>query len=141
MDGNRAEDGVYLRYRFGYERKHNDTVIANLIDNSDCSVFEMLAALAIRCEEHIMNNPDIGNRTGKWFWCMINNLGLSDMNDENFDEAYTEMVIDRFLDHEYKRNGEGGLFVLECPPRDLRYVEIWHQAMWFLDEYLENREE
>lgn len=37
---------------------------------------EMIIALAIRLEEHIMDDPDIGNRTGQWFWDMIVSLGL-----------------------------------------------------------------
>ena len=76
MDGNRAEDGVDLRYRFGYENGYSSSMISVYLDNRMCSVLEMMIALAIRCEEHIMDDPDIGNRTGQWFWNMIVNLGL-----------------------------------------------------------------
>ena len=68
MDGNRAEDGVDLRYRFGYENGYSSSMISVYLDNRMCSVLEMMIALAIRCEEHIMDDPDIGNRTGQWFW-------------------------------------------------------------------------
>lgn len=68
MDGNRAEDGIELRYRFGREQGYRDAVIANCLDIRPCSILEMMIALAIRCEEHIMEDPDIGNRTVQWFW-------------------------------------------------------------------------
>ncbi len=60
MDGNRAEDGIDLRYRFGREQGYRDAVIANCLDIRPCSILEMMIALAIRCEEHIMEDPDIG---------------------------------------------------------------------------------
>ena len=59
MDGNRAEDGVDLRYRFGYENGYSSSMISVYLDNRMCSVLEMMIALAIRCEEHIMDDPDI----------------------------------------------------------------------------------
>ena len=39
-----------------------------------CSVLEMMVALAICCEETYMDNPNIGNRTGQWFWNMVKNI-------------------------------------------------------------------
>lgn len=136
MDGNRAEDGIDLRYRFGYERQYSRSMIATYLDDRPCSVLEMLTALAIRCEEHIMDDPDIGNRTGQWFWNMISNLGLSSLNDTRFDSEYLNRVITRFLNREYKRNGEGGLFTVKNCKHDLRTVEIWYQMCWYLDDIL-----
>lgn len=138
MDGNRAEDGVDLRYRFGYECGFANSAVADYLDNKDCSVLEMMVALAIRCEEHIMDNPDIGDRTGKWFLDMIVNLGLEDMTDDHFDKRYVESVLNRFLNREYKRNGDGGLFTVHHSRIDMRSVEIWYQAMWYLDEVLKS---
>lgn len=93
MDGNRAEDGIDLRYRFGYENGYSSSMISAYLDNKTCSVLEMMIALAIRCEEHIMDDPDVGNRTGQWFWNMIVNLGLGSMNDSKFDRAYIEEIV------------------------------------------------
>lgn len=138
MDGNRAEDGVDLRYRFGYECGFANSTVADYLDNKDCSVLEMMVALAIRCEEHIMDNPDIGDRTGKWFLDMIVNLGLEKMTDDHFDKRYVESVLNRFLNREYKRNGDGGLFTVHHSRIDMRSVEIWYQAMWYLDEVLKS---
>lgn len=136
MDGNRAEDGMDLRYRFGYECRHEAPVIATYLDDRPCSILEMLTALAIRCEEHIMDDPDIGNRTGQWFWSMISNLGLDFMSDTKFDKRYLDGVISKFLNREYKRNGEGGLFTVKNCKHDLRTAEIWYQMCWYLDDIL-----
>lgn len=124
-DANRAEDGISLRYRFA----HDDDIYLD----GPCSVFEMLAALAIYCEESIMDDPNIGDRTGQWFWGMIVNLGLGSMTDDVFDRREVERRIDIFLDREYKPNGVGGLFTIENCDRDLRDVEIIYQLYWYLD--------
>ena len=137
MDGNRAEDGIDLRYRFGYENDIPDSVIAACLDVEPCSVLEMMVALAIRCEEHIMSDPDIGDRAGQWFWTMLTNLGLAYMNDFKCDEDEVDIVISNLLHREYKRDGSnGGLFRFVNCDRDLRNVEIWYQAMWYLDDVL-----
>ena len=54
LDGNRAEDGTDLRFRFGFEHDIDGEIISEYLDNKPCSLLEMLVALAIRCEEHIM---------------------------------------------------------------------------------------
>lgn len=139
MDGNRAEDGIDLRYRFAYEKGYDDSFTINHLDDGPCSVLEMMIALAIRCEEHIMDDPDIGDRTTQWFWNMIDNLGLDSMNDLYFDEEYTEVIIDRFLNREYDENGKGGLFTVKRCTHDLRTVEVWYQMCWYLDDILEEQ--
>ena len=86
MDGNRFADGVDLRYRFGREHGIEDPIIASYLDIRPCSIFEMMVALAFRCEEHIMYNPVSGTLSGRWFWMFIDNLGLKDMTDTRFDD-------------------------------------------------------
>lgn len=133
MDANREEDGIDLRYRFITEvgiPKNYQEVYGYL--DGPCSVLEMMIALAIRCEESIMDDPDIGDRTSEWFWLMMKNLGLDYMSDRKFDRNVAEEKISIFLDRRYKRNGEGGLFVVNGR-RDLRKVEIWYQMCWYLD--------
>lgn len=141
-DENRYQDGVDLRYRFGYDRQiRYQDIQDELSDDIPCSVLEMLAALALRCEEDLMSNEHYGNRTGYWFWEMIKNLGLINQTDDNFDILYVELAIDRFLTRSYRKNGEGGIVVLEHPPRDLRTVELWYQMMWYLSERIKKGQE
>lgn len=136
MDGNRAEDGVCLRYRFAYEFGYDDAMIASYLDTRESCVLEMMVALCVRCEENIMDNPEMGNRTGQWFWTMITSLGLIDSDDENYDEGYVDFIIERFLDREYEADGNGGLFTIPGTKDDLRTVEIWAQLCWYLDTIL-----
>ena len=135
FDGNRAEDGIDLRYRFAYEHHYDNTLVLNCLDrrNGKCSVLELMVALSIKCEEY-MDNPDTGDRTGQWFWDMVASLGLADMTDLYFDEVYVEQIIDRFLNRDYAPDGKGGLFTIRRCRHDLREVEIWHQMCWYLND-------
>ena len=135
MDANRAEDGMDLRYRFGYENAYNGPMIAAYLDNRPCSVLEMMVALANRCEEQFMEDPHAGCRRGQWFFDMLASLGLSDMDDAHFRRSYVETVVAKFLSRQYDRNGAGGLFTVNNRP-DLRKAEIWYQLNWYLDSIL-----
>ena len=134
MDQNRAEEGINLRYRFaltnGYEESPD--VIMDCL-GGPCSVLEMMIALAIYCEEHIMDDTSAGDRTAQWFWGMITNLGLGSMTDNRFDKRYVTDTIERFLDREYEPDGHGGLFTIRECTYDLRDVEIFHQLCWYLN--------
>lgn len=136
MDENRQTDGEDLRYQFGREAGYSDSMIASLLDEHPCSILEMMVALSIRCEDRFASDPEVGNRTSMWFWEMIDSLGLSNMTDSNFDLDYIEACIDRFLDRDYKPNGEGGLFKLKHPMKDMRQVDIWYQMCYYLNEVL-----
>lgn len=128
-DDNRADDGVQLRRRYALEC--HDMELSDYIVGP-CSVFEMMVALAIRCEENIMDDALYGNRTGQWFWGMIHNLGLTPMTDSEFDRNFVDEVIARLLNREYEPDGKGGLFTVRHCDHDLRTVEIWCQLSWYL---------
>jgi len=138
-DINRAKDGVDLRYRFAINTVDPESTdeIYYIMDALDgpCSVLEMMVALAIRCEETIMDNTNYGNRTGQWFWGMMSNLGIGPMDNDIYDEDIVIHHINIFLDRQYKPNGEGGLFYIKDCLDDLRYVEIWTQLCWYLDNF------
>ena len=140
MDDNRRIDGIDLRYQFGYENGYPDAYINTYLDNGDCSMLEMMVALACKVEQEITDNYIYGDRTSQWFWSMIISLGLNSMEDSKFDLNYSRKVVDNFLSQNYKPNGVGGLFTLEHPTRDLRDVDIWCQFMWYLNENLTEEE-
>jgi hypothetical protein len=117
MDENRAIDGLEMRGRFGID-----------LGDWPCSMLEMMVALAIR-EDNIMGyyiSEDCGPDT--WFWEQMDNSGLS--NCHSMDEV--QIVVDRINNREYSERGEGGLFFVPEPRRDLREVDIWYQMQWHL---------
>jgi len=135
-DENRAVDGESLRYRFELEFEEREGMSLPCKIIGPCSVLEMMIALAIRCEETIMDDPLYGDRTAQWFWRMMSNLGLSLMTDDIYDRDLAKQKIDRFLNREYDPDGKGGLFYIRGCTEDLRKVEIWAQLCWYLDLFV-----
>ena len=134
LDENLASDGMDLRYRFILDYDCEDQYDDIMYELDDpCSVLEMMVALSLHCEENIMDDPKMGDRTGQWFWEMITNLGLNSMTDNRFDSVYVDEVIDTFLNREYEPDGRGGLFKIRNCDADLRDVEIWRQLCWYLN--------
>lgn len=136
-DGNRYEDGIDLRYRFAYENEIPSSIITSELDLYSCSILEMMVALALRCEEQIMVDISIGDRTSLWFKEMVKSLGLFRMTDDSFDAEKVNDILDRFIERRYDKNGKGGLFTTVDPYVDMRSMEIWYQMMKYLNEYLE----
>lgn len=133
-DANRASDGTEIRFRF--VEQHPDYTYRDvyLYLTHPCNVLEMMAALASRCEDHIMGDPSIENRTGVWFWEMITNMHLDHMTDDNFNEYFVEDAVSNMMDHNYRKNGDGGLFRISDRTKDMRKVELWCQLSWYLSE-------
>ena len=134
MDKSRADDGTDLRYRFAYENGYSADDIRQTIDTRPCSVLEMMVALAHRCEESIMDDPDSGNRTGKWFFEMVESLCLDYMDDSRFNGSFATAAVSCFLKRRYADDGHGGLFTVRKPPYDMPRMEIWYQMMRYLIE-------
>ena len=130
-DENRAKDGLELRSEWGIQKKR------------PCSILEMMIALAQRMN-YIMLDDVEKDMTPEFFWKMIDNLGLLDMDDEKMEAQIVECqcVIDRaiydLVERKYSRNGDGGLFPLRHTSRDQRKVDIYVQAnTWLMENYVE----
>ena len=133
MDENRAEDGISMRYRFARTKVPASNVWDIMCElDGECSMLEMMVALAVRCEEW-MDDTSYGDRTGQWFWQMIVSLGIGGMTNARFDWDVVEPAIHRFLNQDYNSDGRGGLFTIRDCPHDLRGVQIWYQMCWYLD--------
>lgn len=140
FDENRLEDGLSLRYRFGDVIGYSDEFVSAMFVDTPCSLLEVMIALSIRCEEHIMDDPDVGNRTAKWFWGMIDNSGLGQLTDDIFSIRKAEPIVDTILNRTYSPCGEGGLFSTQDCDQDFRTIELWYQLMIYLNEYMEEDE-
>lgn len=136
MDENRAADGANMRYRFALDQGWTEPRSYNyIIDQLEqpCSVLEMMVALAVRCEEDIMDDPAMGDRTTQWFWKMVVNLGLGSMYDAKYDRDFVDKVVERFLNRDYEPDGRGGLFTVRNCNRDMRDMEIWNQMSFYIN--------
>lgn len=140
MDSNRYEDGIDLRYRFAEENDISDWEVSNGLGQRECSMLEMMIALALRCEVHIMADDDIGDRTSSWFWTMTISSGMIAASDRNWDEYIADRSVKRIRDRTYLANGDGGLFRIHSFYPDMRRLEIWDQAMAYLNEELSYEE-
>ena len=130
-DANRAHDGLDLRDKYLYEMD------MDVEYSSPCSVLEMMVALAIRCEADVMYDPYIGDRTNVWFWLMIENLGLSDMNDRSYDRFKVKTTLIDFMNRNYDTDGKGSLFYVPGS-KGMEREEIWYQMNTFLESILTN---
>lgn len=136
-DENRARDGQELREN--YLREINYPKYVDI--EGDCSILEMLIALAKRMDFETSNPFDLDgsvDRTTFWFWEMIDNLGLINFSDDVYYQYggvnKVDKILDRFIQRKYAKDGSGGLFPLEYPPCDQRNVEIWYQMNSYLSE-------
>lgn len=128
-DRNRAADGLYLR------REYTTQTGLTMNMGKPCSMLEMFVALARRAEDNIMHDPDIGDRSGQWFWTMLQNLGLDVYDDYHYFDAEVERILDIFIHRRYARNGQGGAFPMPNDTRDLRKTDLWWQMNAYLEEH------
>lgn len=125
-DRNRAQDGIYLRYLFN----------GDLSDypDEDCSVLELLIGVAQKTESRLYD-WEAGDQTPTWFWMMLNNLGLADMDNSVFNPFDVDQKIERMMNRDYEPNGENGaLLVVNNPYEDFRNLEICSQMNAFVCE-------
>lgn len=127
MDRNRAQDGAMLRYYYNQE-----TGNVPPSDDVDCSVLEMLVALAERMDS-LIGEPGI-TQYDVWFKEIISNLELDGETDEFFREDEVREVIHNVMDREIDFDGSGGLFPLRHPYEDQRELSIWDQMSCYINE-------
>lgn len=143
-DDNRCEDGLNLRDLFIDKNNLDETHLeVRYFLKGDCTVFELLVALAQRMNELMYDLEHQEDHTSKWFLEMLRNLKLTRFTDkmaedERFDpvtEAFIDDTLETFMHRSYDFNGSGGLFPLKKRPRkDQSTVEIWYQLMSYMDE-------
>lgn len=123
-DENRAVAGKNLRLRFLEEtgRKPEGD-----FREFGCDMLELLIALSWDLAW------DSDDDLVKWFWVLLDNLGLKGCSDAYPpSERMFNDIIDRFINRDYDADGRGGLFPLNEPAEDQRGVELHYQAQAFL---------
>lgn len=139
-DENRAEDGKYLRYLFtvtAYDRIDFDEEEVEQYLSGPCSVMEFLVGLAKRMEDDIMYDPELEDRTSKWFHEMVDNLGLTKYDDKHYSDVEVDDIIHRFMSRKYGKNGVGNIFwVAHFSGPLFKNLEIWDQMQaYVLEKY------
>lgn len=134
-DVNRAKDGLNMRNHFAW-RNHISEDFWKGIMPEECTVLEMMLALARRWNDEFLWDPDYGDRTHKWFFEMLKNLGLDFYHNGNFDGSAVDRILDIFMSRSYNRDGfRGGMFPVEEHPQiDMRKAELWYQMNYYLEE-------
>ena len=134
-DCNRIDDGFSLREKFAEEVGEHVYYVMDVLPEG-CSVLEVMIALAMRWEDNIAWDPDMGDRTSVWFWMMMENLGLTFYDDKRYDEKEVSDILHTFLERKYCTDGRGGLFKIKDPNIDMRTLEIWYQMNYHLVEQM-----
>lgn len=103
------------------------------------SVLEIFVTLAVECEDKLMHDDARGNRTAKWFWMILENLGIDRYDDIHYTANASEKIsdiIDIFLERDYDYCGKSGgcAFPCEKPFYDIREAALWEQMNWYLSE-------
>lgn len=133
-DDNRAMDGIDLREEFLDQLPEYEVERAWL--EMECSVLEMLIALARRADFHSFDGTMPEGKRG-WFWHLMDNVGLSPYVDaviREGDLGEIDKILSKLNNRTYNANGRGGLFPLRRPRGDQRKVELWYQLSAYLLE-------
>lgn len=149
-DANRVQDALQIRQEF------YDSLKRYVINNSNGkqapkpmselgltgapSFLEVMVGLATRMEHDILMDDAYGDRTSKWFWMMMHNLGLDVMYDTSkiFHSGKIRKTVQKVMDRDYPETGL--LFPLSKDKvmwpnvGDQRNVELWYQAMYWIEE-------
>ena len=133
-DANRASKGLNLRYEYDKNWDYGEI---------PCSVLEMLIALARDWEHEITYDFKKGDRTAKWFWVMLENLGVFHTNylsSYQISGNYTSFVNQKlvyWMGREFDEHGVGSPFPIKNIPDNQKKVEIWMQLQNYVVENVE----
>jgi len=118
---NRAMDGLELRQE--YETRYK---VPALLGN--CTILEVLIALAKRIAFMTSDSAEEEDDVGYWFWRMIDNLGMTNKDEIN------EHILTIWMERRFKFNGEGSPFPLRKCDKNQTNIEIWYQMQSYMNE-------
>ena len=130
-DDNRIGDIRDLRVQFSNEVKLTNIEYLEL-QEMEPSMLELMVIMAIRINAFASEDDDIS----KYFWDMMESLGLHDMDDTKFNYSAVQKRVDIFINREYDANGRGGLFWIKRL-NDSGYnapkLDLWTQSQAYLN--------
>jgi hypothetical protein len=132
-DDCRAYDGTGLRYEY----KECNRYAKKIDETEECTVLEMLIALARRMDD-ICCTSLVRSDQPRWFWRLLDNLGLSKFDDKHYEklggDQAVEDILNTWMNRTYKQNGTGGLFPMKNNSHDMRKIDIAMQMHHYLAE-------
>lgn len=121
MDGNRYEDGIELRYKFG-ESKGYSHAECSYLDDRPCSVLEMMVALSLRLSSSVFDEDDCEYYTRVIFNSMLWYIRV---------DSRVNGMVNRIFD---TMNGKQYWFPLKHTTKNPNEIEVWYQGHEFLLE-------
>ena len=128
-DQSRLGDGIYVRMIY----------LSSIGEEPDrkafdmpCRVLEVLVGLAIRMDERA-GEPGV-NMTTRFFWDLIDNLGLSIMTNQHLNKTKVSTIINTWITRSFAPNGYGSPFPLKNPITDQRCTPLWDQLNAYIME-------
>ena len=139
MDESRYVDGITNRYHFADDIHINKDYAGDVLARVP-SVLEVMVALSWRIN-NILQRTNRDRSEPRWFWDMIFSLGLEIYTDDAFDEGEVIRIVNKALDGDISREGEGGFFTVDTSlfPNvnlDMRKLDLWSQSSWYEREIL-----
>ena len=130
-DENRIGDIRELRSSFSNEVKLSNIEYLE-IQEMQPMMLELMVTMATRINNFASEDDDIS----KYFWDMMESLGLKNMDDSKFNYSDVQKRIDIFTNRKYEANGKGGLFWIK-KFNDSGYnapmVDLWTQSQAYLN--------
>lgn len=130
----RREDAILLREDFASEMGGDPERLPPV------SVLEILIILAKHLSD-MTSGEEYEQTEAQSFWEMIDNMGLSDFDDEYLDYIFDdgslgeiEGIIHNFLHRHYGRDGRGGPFYVENRKINMKKHNLWYQLNIYVTE-------
>ena len=134
-DYSRVQDAIDLRETFCSNDPRERLYFPVFSENmGPANVLEVLVAFCIRIENDIACDPRNEPNPGKWFWIMMENLGLTQYDDNHFNEDVVREIVNQFLERYFMPDGHGGLFIFKNPAVDARELSLWEQLCAYINE-------
>lgn len=139
-DENQVEQVLYMRREFvrGLSEAEKKAFYRSL---GPCSVLEILVIFVEKMRYNLIGNPLASSDPGALFLELLDNLGLSWINDDAFGadpdgcNDAIEDILQTFTYRDYDADGQnGGLFPLDFPKNDVREMSLFRQMESYLIE-------